>query len=130
MATRGTWKKAIPETVEKFHAALPEHPAVERRKMFGYPACFVDGHYFTGLFQDRFVIRLPDEIRGGLPELAEAAGFDPMDTGKGLRDWYEIPPAITDDDERLADLLARGIGAAAMLPPREPKPRKASRRPR
>lgn len=74
MATRGAWKKASPEAVDRFHAALPEHPAAERRKMFGYPA-----------------------------------------------------PAIASDDERLADLLARGIAAAATLPPKEPKQRKARR---
>ncbi len=127
MATRGTWKKATPEAVDRFHAALPEHPAAERRKMFGYPACFVKGRYFTGLYQDRFVIRLPAEIRGRFPEVSDAAGFDPMGTGAGMRDWYEVPPAIASDDERLADLLARGIEAAATLPPKEPKQRKGSR---
>jgi len=128
MATRGAWKKPDPANVERFHAALPAHPAAERRKMFGYPACFVNGHYVAGLHGDRFVIRLPGDIRDRFPELADAGGFNPRGTGKGLRDWYEIPSAIASDDGRLANLLAGAVEAVAQLPPKEPKQRKASRR--
>jgi hypothetical protein len=106
---------------------MPNHPAAERRKMFGYPACFVNGHYVTGLHGDRFVVRLPDHIRAGFPDLTDARGFNPMGTGKGLKDWYEIPPHVTSDDDRLADFLAAAVEEVAKLPPKEPKPRKARR---
>jgi hypothetical protein len=127
MAVHSPWKKPDPALVDRFHGALPEHPAAERRKMFGYPACFVNGHFFTGLHEDRIVIRLPGDIRSGIPELADAATFDPMGTGKGMKDWYQIPPAVVADDDRLADLLASAIEEVARLPPKEPKPRKAHR---
>ena len=86
MARQGSWKKPSAEAVDRFDAALPDHPAAQRRQMFGYPACFVNGHYFTGLHQDRFVIRLPDGIRDRFPEIADAEAFDPMGTGKGMKD--------------------------------------------
>jgi hypothetical protein len=127
MAAHSPWQKPDPALVERFDAVLPDHPAAERRKMFGHPACFVNGHYVTGLHGDRFVIRLPDHIRAGFPELAHARGFNPMGTGKGLKDWYEIPSDVTSDDGRLATFLAAAIEEVAKLPPKEPKSRNARR---
>ena len=121
LANPGTWKKPDPELVDRFHAALPDHPAAARRKMFGYPACFVNGNYFTGLFEDRIVIRLPGGIRERFPELAEAPPFDPRGTGKGVKDWCEIPLSITESDDRLATFLAAAVEEVALLPAKEPK---------
>jgi len=88
MAESGTWAKPDPADVERFYAALPDHPAAERKKMFGYPACFVNGHFFAGLYGKGMVIRLPGGIRDGFSELAGSPTFDPMGTGKGMKDWY------------------------------------------
>lgn len=128
MASPGMWTKPDPAMVDRFHAALPGHPAAVRRKMFGYPACFVNGHYFAGLHGDRFVIRLPGGIRDRFPELAEAPSFDPMGTGRGMKDWYQIPSSIVETDDRLADFLAATFEEVVQLPPKEPKPRKTSSR--
>ena len=53
---KGTWAKAPPDLVERFDTGtgwLLAEPGVERRQMFGYPACFVGGNMFTSLHQDR-----------------------------------------------------------------------------
>lgn len=121
MASPGTWKKPDPEMVDRFHAALPDHPAATRRKMFGYPACFVNGNYFTGLYENRVVVRLPGVIRDRFPELAEALPFDPMGTGKGMKDWYQVPSSIVDNDDRLSEFLAATFEEVARLPAKEPK---------
>ncbi len=89
--------------------------------MFGYPACFVNGHYVAGLHEDRFVIRLPGELLGRFSELADAPPFNPMGTGKGLKDWRQIPPDVAADPDRLAALLAAAIDEVAQLPPKERK---------
>ena len=124
MARGGSWKKVDPSLVERFDAALPDHPAAERRTMFGYPACFANGHYVAGLHEDRFVIRLPGELLGRFSELADAPPFNPMGTGKGLKDWRQIPPDVAADHDRLAALLAAAIDEVAQLPPKERKKRK------
>ena len=121
MAESGTWAKPDPADVERFYAALPDHPAAERKKMFGYPACFVNGHFFAGLYGKGMVIRLPGGIRDGFSELAGSPTFDPMGTGKGMKDWYDIPPEIATDRDRLADFLQATIVEVAKLPPKEPK---------
>jgi len=128
MANPGMWTKPDPAMVDRFHAALPDQPAAVRRKMFGYPACFVNGHYFAGLHEDRVVIRLPGGIRDRFPELAEALPFSPRGTGKGLKDWYEIPSSIVEGDDSLADLLAATFKEVVQLPSKEPKTRKAPTR--
>lgn len=124
MSSEGSWKKSDPALVDRFHAALPDHPAAERRKMFGYPACFVNGNYFSGLYQDEVVVRLPGEMRDRFTELSDAQPFDPMGTGKGMKDWYRVPTEIADDDERLAAFLQAAIVEVAELPPKERKKRR------
>lgn len=57
-----SWKKSDARLIERFDRALPEHPALVRRKMFGYPAAFVNGNYFTGLHADEVLVRLPGRI--------------------------------------------------------------------
>jgi TfoX/Sxy family transcriptional regulator of competence genes len=124
MPPHDPWKRSDPALVDRFDAALPDHPAAQRRTMFGYPACFVNGHYFAGLHEDRVVIRLPGDIHARVPELSGAASFDPMRAGKPMKDWYEIPPDLVADPDRLAALLAATIEEVARLPPKEPKKRR------
>lgn len=56
--------------------------------MFGYPAAFVNGNMFTGVFADRVFVRLPAD------ELAEAARLggkllEPM-PGRPMKAYTEI----------------------------------------
>ncbi len=107
--------------IERFDAALPDDPAAQRRKMFGYPACFVNGNYFCGLHNADFVVRLPGGLVDKFPALRDARQFDPMG-GRPMKDWWVIPAEISGDDERLADLIADTFAEVIKLPPKEPKP--------
>lgn len=120
------WSKSPPTLVERFAEttdALLADPAVERRKMFGYPACFVGGHMFTGLHQDRWVVRLDE---AGLSELTAAGGesFEPM-PGRPMRGFAVLPEAVVADEMALGTWLERALSHARGLPP---KPSKAARR--
>jgi hypothetical protein len=122
------WTKPDPGTVERFHAALPDDLSIERKKMFGYPAAFVNGNYFIGMHGDGMVVRLPGDLRAAIPELADAPIFDPRETGKGMKDWYELPASITGNQERLAEVIATLLPGVATLPPKGKKlakPRKS-----
>lgn len=55
-----TWKKVPGELAEKFLAALPDDPRVDRWEMFGCPCAFVEGNMFAGLHEDRLIVRLPN----------------------------------------------------------------------
>lgn len=122
---RPVWKKPDPAQVERFTAALPVHPEAQPKKMFGYPACFVNGSFFVGLHNENIVVRLPGGLKSRFPELARAEVFDPMGTGRGMKDWWIIPAAIAGDDARLAAFFAAAFAEVRQLPPKEKKPRKA-----
>ncbi len=95
--------------------------------MFGYPACFVNGNYFAGLYEDRVVIRLPGEVRTQAPELGDAEGFDPMGTGKPMKDWYVVPEPVAADERSLARVLAATVDGVAAMPAKPPRKRRTAR---
>jgi hypothetical protein len=122
------WKKPDPALVERFHAALPAHPEAQPKKMFGYPACFVNGNFFVGMHNDNFVIRLPGDLKAKFPELARAEGFDPMGTGKSMKDWWIIPPALARSQGRLAAFFASAFDEVRRLPPKVKKTKAAGKK--
>ena len=113
--------KSSPELVERFNAALPKHPDAQPRKMFGYAACFVNGNFFTGMYEDHIVIRLPGGLKEKFPELTNAPGFNPMGEGKGMKDWWTVPADIVADAAKLEDFLAATFIEVHQLPPKAPK---------
>lgn len=119
------WKKPSPQLVRRFEGALPVHPDAQPRKMFGYPACFVKGHFFAGLHEKSFVVRLPNAMKDRLPELAGARIFDPMGTGKGMKDWWVIPASVAGSESKLAKFLAAAFVEVRKLPARASRARAA-----
>jgi TfoX/Sxy family transcriptional regulator of competence genes len=111
----GAWRKAPPELVERFRATMSAVPGASLRQMFGYPAAFAaNGHMFTGLHQDRWVIRLPDDARA---ELA-AGGGSPFEVmpGRPMREYLVLPAAVLDDGTALKGWLDRSLAYTAGLP--------------
>jgi hypothetical protein len=74
------FEKPGPEMLRLFDNVAPnpkpEH-GVERRKMFGYPCCFVNGNVFMGLHGKSMVLRLSEKDRQGLLENGGSV-FEPM----------------------------------------------------
>lgn len=124
------WKKPLPELVLRFNSALPKHPDAEPKKMFGYPACFVKGNFFVGLHEENMVVRLPGGLKDRFPELKSAQFFDPMGTGKGMKDWWIIPAEIVDDDERLRTFFEASFAEVHTLPAKLPKPKAPKKTPK
>jgi len=109
------WSKSPAELIARFEATMAEFPGVSLRKMFGYPAAFAsNGHMSTGLHQDRWIIRLPDNAQA---ELAAAGGtpFEPM-PGRPMRGYLALPPAILNDEEALRRWLDRSLAYTESLP--------------
>jgi TfoX-like protein len=109
-----SFSKSPPELVERFAAVLDRYPDAQRKKMFGYPAAFVGGNMATGLFAEKWVVRLPDaEI-----EAAKAAGagsFEPV-PGRPMKAFVAIPAADIADDAAIARWVERGLAHAASMP--------------
>lgn len=112
------WSKAPPELVERFTGAMAAmEPPAEVRKMFGYPAGFANGYLFSSLFEDRWIVRLPDD---GLAELAALGGeeFSPM-PGRPMRGYLSLPPSLRDDLESARPWLDRARSHVMAMPPKK-----------
>jgi TfoX/Sxy family transcriptional regulator of competence genes len=109
------FEKSPPELIERFDDVAARFPEAQRRKMFGYPALFVGGNLTTGLFADRWMIRLPDDDRNALLELPGAAPFEPA-PGRLMRGYATLPPDVVSDNEALDGWLRRAIAYVQTLP--------------
>ncbi len=117
-----TWKKVPAELAARFDVALPVLADVERRKMFGCPAAFVNGNLFAGLHEDRLMVRLP----------ALAKERPCVLLGRTMKDYALFPDALEMADCELAHWIAQAYAFARALPakpPRAPKVAAKRRRP-
>jgi TfoX/Sxy family transcriptional regulator of competence genes len=110
-------EKSPAELVERFARTAARHADAQPRKMFGYPALFVGGNMATGLFADRWVVRLAPEDLSTLMNLPGAGPFSPM-PGRVMSGWATLPEDVVADDTRLDDWVARAMAFAASLPPK------------
>ena len=117
------WQKSSPEAVDLFNSVVPGAPA-ERRQMFGYPAAFVNGHLFMSLFQDDFVLRLPDDAR---ERMKGAKPFEPM-PGRAMTSYVVVPASLTKKKTELRKWIGEALAYAQTLPPKSKKTK--SSRPR
>jgi TfoX/Sxy family transcriptional regulator of competence genes len=94
-------------------ATLPE---IHQRKMFGYPAAFVNGHMFAGVFQASLFVRLAEKDRMELIQKKGATPFAPI-PGRVMREYVVLPPSIVESEARLTAWLWRALRYVASLPP-------------
>ena len=120
------WVKVPAENHPIFLAALPTDPRVETMKMFGGVAAKVNGHLFAGLFGLSTMIWLPEEDRAAALALPGASLFDPMGDGRMRSDKVMLPEAMMRQPAQLRKWVGRAFDAAAGLPPKAEKPKKAT----
>lgn len=121
--TTVAWKKPSEGLVARFHAALPRDRRSESRKMFGFPAAFVNGNMFTGLHEERMILRLSETDRASLAAKG-AKAFEPM-AGRPMKEYLVVPGSVLEDSASLVDWTARAFSYASGLPPKEKKAAKA-----
>ena len=115
-----SWKKSPAELVERFATALPEHPAVVRKRMFGYPAAFANGNRVCGLFQDSVVVRLDKEGAASAVAERRAQQFTPM-PGRAMTGYVLVPTAEANDTKALATWLQQALDFTLTLPKKAAK---------
>lgn len=122
-----SWKKSPAELVERFAAALPDHPDIVRKPMFGYPAAFANGNMVCGLFQDSVVVRLGKEGAALAVADGKAQPFAPM-PGRTMTGYVLVPTAEAHDTKALAAWLQRALDFTLTLPKKAAKPRSKQRK--
>jgi len=106
------------DVVELFDRVAPRGPDVTRRKMFGFPAAFVNGNLCCGTFKAQIMLRVPGDpaIDDHLAALG-ARPFSPM-PGRPMKGYVAVTPGPEVDDDRLRALLEHSAQATRALPPR------------
>lgn len=128
-----TWKKSPADLVERFAAAIPAHPDLVRRPMFGYPAAFVRGNMIGGLFEDRVVVRVGNEAAAALIAQGRADPFAPM-PNRAMKAFVLLKRDDAGKPAELAAWLQKGLEHGLTMPPKgtrtprdKTKPARASR---
>ena len=115
------WKPAPAALAELFETAVQDSlPGAQLRKMFGYPAAFVHGHMFTGLFQESMFVRLSADDLAVFLQLRGARPFEPM-PGRAMREYAVVPDAVLQSSRQLRTWLERAFAYARSLPPKPAK---------
>ena len=114
------WKKSSQELVDRFYTFTEPLPNIEPKKMFGYPCCFLNGNMFTGLHEENWIVRLPEEDRNELIDNHGATQFAPME-GRVMREYVTLPPTILSNPLELKKWLDKSHAFATTLPPKAKK---------
>src|SRR5260370_31748746 len=109
--------KAPEAMVTLFGRIVGALPAVETRKMFGYPAAFAQGHMFTCLFQSSMILRLSPEDRSAIASEHHAKPFEPM-PGPPMREYVAVPESIFGSEALLGRWLRKAHAYTSSLPPK------------
>lgn len=114
------WEKSSPELVLVFEQALSGVPQAQSRQMFGYPAAFVNEQMFASLFQENFILRLPEAERAAFIQKHDAHVFEPM-PGRPMREYVVVPPSVVHSAAQLEGWLGKALAYAQSLPPKATK---------
>jgi len=112
-------RKSPPELIAIFDAVMPGPPAV-RRLMFGFPAGFINGNMFMGLFEDSMILRLSDELRDEMMKMKGARHFAPM-AGRVMKTYVVIPDSLLADRKTLSAWVGKALTHGESLPRKQKK---------
>lgn len=124
---KATFRKSSPATIALFENAIQHFPRARVRKMFGYPCAFVKGRMTTGIYEEKFFIRLPPERQQNLLGLPGARHFEPM-PGRPMKNYVVLPAEVTGSARRLRGWLSTSINEAMQLLVKRKGPTKGSTR--
>jgi TfoX/Sxy family transcriptional regulator of competence genes len=116
------WEKPSLELGRILEEAAEPFAVIERRKMFGCPAYYVNGNMFAGVYGQQLFLRLPPEGRAELMAL-DAKPFEPL-AGRPMKEYVSLPEAIVRDPEALDEWMRRSVEFVSSMPQKVPKAKK------
>lgn len=91
---------------------------IDKRRMFGCPAYFLQGNMLGGVFGDGVFLRLSDEgQREVLEGNDEISHFEPL-KGKRMREYLWIPESAVGGLEELGGLIEESFFYVSSKPPK------------
>ncbi len=114
------WKKAPVELAE-FLVKKTDKLECDFRKMFGYPAYFVNGNMFTGLHGDKLFLRLSEsDIKTIMEQNLGVTAFEPM-PGRAMKGYVVLPESFYCNDRLFGEWLERSFEYTQTLPTKKAK---------
>ena len=115
--------RASPELIALLDKLAPKEPAVALKKMFGWPACFVNGKLFVGIFREGLTFRLSTSDRAAFLDLDGAADFEPM-PGRKMTGFVILAEPLRREQAELERWVACALEYARTLPAKSKAPAK------
>lgn len=106
--------------VRTFENAMKDFPMVQQRKMFGFPAAFINGNMFVGLFNDKMMLRLSP---ADAAKLDDAVPFEIM-PGRSMKGWFEVPQKISSSPKELSAWMRKAMEFTKTMPAKGKKQRR------
>jgi len=111
------WRKA-PDELTGFLAEITKNIDCQPRKMFGYPAYFINNNMFICAFQDSLVIRLSEKDKAKvLKQYRHVTEFEPI-SGRVMKEYVEIPESLYRDNTAFPKILNMSLAYVSSLPPK------------
>jgi TfoX/Sxy family transcriptional regulator of competence genes len=114
------FEKAPPELVE-FLASKMKDVNSDYRKMFGYPAYFINGNMFAGLIGNKLFLRLSEPDTDEIKKTGEGVGHLEPIPGRPMKGYVVIPKSLYSDQASFAEWLNKSIKYVSSLPPKQKK---------
>ncbi len=113
------FEKPSLDTIAFFDSIVPlKEGGVEKRKMFGNPACFVNGNMFMAIHDNKLLLRLSEVDREKLTKLGGRI-FEPM-PGHFMKE-YVVVHADLKTASGLASWVQSSLSYASGLPAKKKK---------
>ena len=114
------FKKAPQELVD-FIMNKMKDTNCDYKKMFGYPAFFVNGNLFVGVHGDKLFLRLSEDDEANIKnEFKGVANFEPM-PGRAMKGYVILPKSLYSSDSVFKEWLDKSIKDASALPTKKSK---------
>ena len=109
------WKKA-PEELAVFLAQKMKSVDCEYGKMFGYPACFINGNMFVGLFEDMLFLRLSESDRREIMQIRpDVTPFEPR-PARAAKEYLLLPKKLYSNEKLFDKWLKKSVQYTLSLP--------------
>ena len=113
------WKKA-PEELVEFVSEKMKDVKCDYRKVFGYPAYFINGNMFTGIHGDKLFLRLSDADVERIMKIKGVSAFEPV-PGRSMKGYVVLPKSVYSSDSLFNEWLHKSINYVSSLPPKKKK---------
>jgi TfoX/Sxy family transcriptional regulator of competence genes len=111
------WRKA-PNELISFLAEITKDINCQSRKMFGYPAYFINNNMFICAFQDSLIIRLSEKDKARvLKQYKNVTEFEPI-PGRVMKEYVAIPESLYRDKTAFPKILNMSVEYVSGLPPK------------